>query len=116
MSVTGKTPISPPLRHNAYSLIAWVFVVAVIAFYARQIVPIGIDLRQDYWVYWTPNHFLANMDEALNHTATRSSTRPSKLPRTSRARKPPNRLPPNRLSPPRRSSCRHDSQARPRSF
>ena len=59
--------ISAPLQRRAYSVIAWVFVVAVIAFYARQVGRVGYDLREDFWDYWERNHFAGDMNAALNH-------------------------------------------------
>jgi hypothetical protein len=54
-------------REKAYLLLAWVFVVAVLGFYAVRIGRIGWDLRQDFWVYWNPNHFPGDMNQALGH-------------------------------------------------
>jgi hypothetical protein len=54
-------------REKAYLLLAWVFVVAILAFYAVRIGRIGWDLRQDFWVYWNPNHFPGDMNQALSH-------------------------------------------------
>ena len=54
-------------RAKAYLLLGWVFVIAVLGFYAWRVGKIGWDLRQDFWVYWNPNHFPGDMNQALGH-------------------------------------------------
>ncbi|HEX4054290.1 MAG TPA: hypothetical protein VHX86_08495 [Tepidisphaeraceae bacterium] len=45
---------------------AWVFVVAVLGYYAWRMVGIGLDLRQDVWVYCANNHAPNDMNSALD--------------------------------------------------
>ncbi len=45
---------------------AWVFVVAVLCCYAWRMVGIGLDLRQDFWVYCAQNHMPGDMNNALD--------------------------------------------------
>lgn len=45
---------------------AWIFVAAVLGYYAWRMVGIGLDLRQDFWVYCARNHFPGDMNGALD--------------------------------------------------
>jgi hypothetical protein len=45
-----------PLAHSAALVAVWLFLLGAIGFYAWRIVPLGLDLRQDFWTYSAGNH------------------------------------------------------------
>ena len=57
--VTGsaQSPAQGSTHQRLILLGGWVFVVAVFGYYAWRMAGIGLDLRQDIWVWSTPNHF-----------------------------------------------------------
>src|SRR5579872_4113419 len=67
MTSSGQETSTRSAHAKAARLTAWVFVIAVLLYWAWRVAGIGIDLKQSFWVYFTPNH--ANMDanSALQH-------------------------------------------------
>jgi len=54
-------------RDRAVRLLGWVFVVAVLVYYAWRMVGIGLDWRQSFWVYWAPEHSEGDIDNAMKY-------------------------------------------------
>jgi hypothetical protein len=48
---------------------AWVFVAAVVLYYGWRMAGIGLDLRQDFWVYCAHNHMPGDVNGAMNKGA-----------------------------------------------
>jgi len=46
---------------------AWVIVVAVLVYWAWHMLFLGLDVKQDFWVYSTPNHSIGDVNSALEH-------------------------------------------------
>jgi hypothetical protein len=61
---------APAQRGTGQRLIllgGWVFVIAALGYYAWRMAGIGLDLRQDLWVWSMPNHFgWGDLDNALS--------------------------------------------------
>jgi hypothetical protein len=58
-------PLPRSTRRELLLLIAgWICLAAAFSFYSWKIVRIGIDVRNGFWVYWLPNHFLGDLDNA----------------------------------------------------
>jgi len=65
MTGDGQEPPPALLRQRFICLAGWIFVLAVVGYYAWRMVGIGLDLRQDFWVYCSQNHS-DDMNNALN--------------------------------------------------
>jgi hypothetical protein len=42
----------------------WICLAAAFSFFTWKVVRVGIDVRNGFWVYWLPNHFLGDLDNA----------------------------------------------------
>jgi hypothetical protein len=67
MTTGGQEYPTTSMRARAIWLSGWVFVVAVLLYWAWRMVGLGFDLKQDFWVYFTPNHEIGDVDSALEH-------------------------------------------------
>ena len=66
MTGGGREPSRGSARQQLIYIAGWVFVLLVVGYYAWRMVGIGLDLRQDFWVYCSQNHFPDDMNNALN--------------------------------------------------
>jgi hypothetical protein len=66
MTGGGQEPSRGSARQRLIHIAGWVFVLFVVAYYGWRMAGIGLDLRQDFWVYCAQNHFPGDMDNALN--------------------------------------------------
>jgi len=63
--VAPSTPPRQSRRREQLLLIAgWIFLTFAFCVYAWQIVRIGVDGREGFWVYWRPNRFVGDMVNA----------------------------------------------------
>jgi hypothetical protein len=46
---------------------AWLVVGLMLGFYTLHIAKVGIDLRNDFWVYWQNNRFYGDVNSAFRH-------------------------------------------------
>jgi hypothetical protein len=75
----------------AWSIAAWIVVLLTLFYYTRSIIGIGLDLRQDYWVYWRPNRFIGDIDNAM-HMGDRVLREATKVAAADRARLTPDQI------------------------
>jgi hypothetical protein len=63
-ALAATRPAVPRRFGRLFLVIGWIFLAAAFCVYAWRIVRIGVDLRNGFWVYWTPNHFYGDLDNA----------------------------------------------------
>lgn len=67
MTSVGQELPTASGRTRAYGPIAWAFVIVVLLYWLWQVIRIGVDLKQDFWVYFEPNHGIMDVNSALEH-------------------------------------------------
>jgi len=67
MTSGGRELFTGSMRTRAICLSAWAFVIAILLYWAWRMVGLGIDLKQDFWVYSTPNHGIMDVNNALDN-------------------------------------------------
>ena len=67
MTTGGQERPTGSMQTKAIRLWGWVFVIAVLIYWAWRMVGLGFDLKQDFWVYFTPNHGIMDLNSALEH-------------------------------------------------
>ncbi len=67
MTSGGQENPTGSMRSKAIWLGGWAFVVGVLVYWAWRMVGLGYDLKQDFWVYFTPNHAIMDLNSALEH-------------------------------------------------
>ncbi len=67
MTRSGQENPTGSMRSKAAWLSAWVFVIAVLIYWAWWMLGLGYDLKQDFWVYFTPNHAIMDLNSAMEH-------------------------------------------------
>jgi hypothetical protein len=63
----GQENPTGSMRSKAIRLGGWAFVIGVLVYWAWRMVGLGYDLKQDFWVYFTPNHAIMDLNSALEH-------------------------------------------------
>ena len=63
----GQENPTGSIRSKAIWLGGWAFVIAVLIYWAWRMVGLGYDLKQDFWVYFTPNHGIMDLNSAMEH-------------------------------------------------
>src|SRR5271155_1734748 len=67
MTSGGQENATGSMRTRAIWLGGWTFVIAVLIYWAWSMLGLGYDLKQDFWVYFTPNHAIMDLNSALEH-------------------------------------------------
>ncbi len=67
MSGSGRDLRAGSRREAALRAGGWIVVLAVIAAVGWHLAWLGLDIRQDFWVYFTPNHENGDANSALEH-------------------------------------------------
>ena len=62
----AQSPGKQPYQRLLLAL-AWVCIAAMLGFYGLRLVRVGVDLREDFWVYWQNNRFYTDVNSALHH-------------------------------------------------
>jgi hypothetical protein len=70
MTTGGKELGAASYRSRTIGLLSWVFIVLVLGYWLWRVVGIGVDLKQDFWVYFEPNHGIMDVNSALDHGNT----------------------------------------------
>jgi hypothetical protein len=67
MIVGGKEQLARIGGEKNLRLAGWVAVVAVLVCYSIHIAKVGLDWRQDFWVFWAPEHAQGDIDNAMKN-------------------------------------------------
>jgi hypothetical protein len=66
MTSEGQKPASPSASQKLIQLAGWIFLATIFIGYAWRMVGIGLDLRQDLWVFCAQNHLISDINNALD--------------------------------------------------
>ena len=69
IQIAGTTPMVKRFQPSPRQLLAltWICIAAMLGCYTFQLAKIGIDLREDFWVYWENNRFYSDPQLAMDN-------------------------------------------------
>ncbi len=67
MIVGGKDQLARIGGEKNLRLAGWVAVIGVLVCYSIHIAKVGLDWRQDFWVFWAPEHAQGDIDNAMKN-------------------------------------------------
>jgi hypothetical protein len=60
-------PLVDPPRRRWLLALTWLIIAAMLCGYGYHLARAGIDLREDFWVYWQNNRFYSDLNQPLHH-------------------------------------------------